>query len=172
MMSAADLESTRERGAAIKMEERQAMVETIDKGLVERPSFSFRLQLSLGFLLLFFLSMAIIIGSMTAIKRIQNKFNFFQASERFLFEVEQARRWEKNYFLYGTNLTDAAQSASNAKILLSQSLESYQEVYPEQATQIVYNLDKYRALLEELVVLDKRSGIDPAQKQLIETALR
>jgi len=172
MMSAAELESTRERGATIKMEERKAMVETIDKKLVERPSFSFRLQLSLGFLLLFFLSMAIIIGSMTAIKRIQNKLHFFQASEKFLFEVEQARRWEKNYFLYGTNLTDAAQSASNAKILLSQSLESYQKVYPEQATQIVYNLDNYRALLEELVVRDKRSGIDPAQKQLIEAALR
>jgi len=171
MMSAAELESTREQGSTIKGE-RRAMVETIDKGLAERPSFSFRLQLTLGFLLLFFLSMAIIIGSMTAIKRIQNKFHFFQASERFLFEVEQARRWEKNYFLYGTNLTDAAQSAGNAKILLSQSLESYQKVYPEQATQIVYNLEKYRELLEELMVLDKRSGIDPARKQLIETALR
>ena len=172
MMSAAELEATREQGATIKMEERKAMVETIDKGLVERPSFSFRLQLTLGFLLLFFLSMAIIIGSMTAIKRIQNKLHFFQASEKFLFEVEQARRWEKNYFLYGTNLTDAAQSASNAKILLSQSLESYQKVYPEQATQIVYNLEKYRELLEDLVVLEKRSGINPARKQLIETTLR
>lgn len=172
MMNAAELEATRKQGSTIKMEERKAMVETVDKGLVERPSFSFRLQLTLGFLLLFFLSMAIIIGSMTAIKRIQNKLHFFQASEKFLFEVEQARRWEKNYFLYGTNLTDAAQSASNAKILLSQSLESYRKVYPEQATQIVYNLEKYRELLEELMVLDKRSGIDPARKQLIETALR
>ena len=158
MMNAAELEATRKQGSTIKMEERKAMVETVDKGLVERPSFSFRLQLTLGFLLLFFLSMAIIIGSMTAIKRIQNKLHFFQASEKFLFEVEQARRWEKNYFLYGTNLTDAAQSASNAKILLSQSLESYRKVYPEQATQIVYNLEKYRELLEELMVLDKRSG--------------
>ena len=172
MMSAAELESTREHGSTIKMEERKAMVETIDKGLAARSSFSFRLQLSLGFLLLFFLSMAIIIGSMTAIRHIQNKLHFFQDSEKFLFEVEQARRWEKNYFLYGTNLTDAAQSASNAKILLSQSLESYRKVYPEQATQIVYNLEKYRELLEDLVVLDKRSGIDPARKQLIETALR
>jgi signal transduction histidine kinase len=171
MINAAELESTREQDATIK-EERKAMAATIDKGLVERPSFSFRMQLTLGFLLLFFVSMAIIIGSMTAIKRIQNKLHFFQTSEKFLFEVEQARRWEKNYFLYGTNLTDAAQSASSAKTLLSQSLESHRKIYPEQATQIVYNLDKYRELLEELVVLDKRSGIDPARKQLIETALR
>jgi len=171
-MSAAELEATREQDSTIKTEERKAMAATIGKELVERPSFSFRLQLTLGFLLLFFLSMAIIIGSMTAIKRIQNKFHFFQTSEKFLFEVEQARRWEKNYFLYGTNLTDAAQSAGNAKILLFQSLESYQKIYPEAAAQIVYNLDKYRELLEELVVLDKRSGTDPARKQLIETALR
>lgn len=172
MMNAAELKSTGGQGAGADRDERKAMVETIDKSLGERPSFSFRLQLTLGFLLLFFLSMTIIIGSMTAIKRIQNKLHFFQASEKFLFEVEQARRWEKNYFLYGTNLTDAAQSASNAKIMLSQSLEPYQKTYPEQATQIIYNLDKYRELLEELVVLDKRSGFDPSQKQLIETALR
>lgn len=172
MRSAAERESTREHGATIKMEERKKMAETIDKGLAERPSLSFRSQLSLGFLLLFFLSMAIIIGSMTAIKRIQTKLYFFQASEKFLFQVEQARRWEKNYFLYGTNLTDAAQSASNAQILLSQSLESYQKTYPEQAARIVYNLDKYRELLEELVVMEKHSGTNPARKQLIETALR
>jgi len=172
MRSLAGTDSTTEHGETERMLERKAMAETIDKALVERPSFSFRLQFTLGFLLLFFLSMAIIIGSMTAIKRIQNKLYFFQTSEKFLFEVEQARRWEKNYFLYGTNLTDAAQSAGNAKILLSRTLEAYQKVYPEQATQIEYNLNNYRALLEELVVLDKRSGIDPARKQLIETALR
>ena len=110
--------------------------DSADRKLTERPSFSFRLQFALGFLLLFFLTMAIIIGSIMAINRIQKKLTFFQSSERFLFEVEQARRWEKNYFLYGTNLIDAAQSASNAKLLLSQNLKEYLQNLPRQTEQI------------------------------------
>ncbi|UCH22227.1 MAG: HAMP domain-containing protein [Deltaproteobacteria bacterium] len=172
MINPSTLEPTYTEGFKTDLQDRKPLLDTIDRRLIERPSFSFRLQLILGFLLLFFLSVTIIIGSMIAIKRIQNKLHFVQASERFLFEVEQARRWEKNYFLYGTNLIDAAQSASNAKILLSQNLKSYQKISPEQAAQIVYNLDKYRELLGELVVLEKRKGDAPARKQPIESALR
>jgi len=145
----------------------------VDRKLIERPSFSFRLQLILGFLLLFFLSMATIIGSMAAILQIQNKLRFVQATERFLFEIEQARRWEKNYFLYGTNLTDAAESASNAKILLSQNLKAYQEIAVQLAEQIVRNLDDYQNLLNELSLLDRRSPSgDLAKKHEIEIELR
>lgn len=171
-MSPAEVDPVKERYMSDAIKERDAAVATIDKALSERPSFSFRMQFSLGFLLLVCLSMAIIIGSMAAIKRIQNKLHFFEASQKFLFEVDQARRWEKNYFLYGTNLTDAAQSASNAKILLTQILEPYFRRYPEQASQITSNLDKYREVLDELVVLDKRGGSDPAKIQLIGSALR
>ena len=145
----------------------------IDRKLIERPSFSFRLQLILGFLLLFFLSMAIIIGSMTAISQIQNKLRFVLTTERFLFEVEEARRWEKNFFLYGTNLTDAAESASNAKILLSQNLKSYQKISQQQAEEIVKNLDNYQKLLNDLSLFNRKSPSDgPAKKHEIEIDLR
>ena len=145
----------------------------IDRKLIERPSFSFRLQLILGFLLLFFLSMAIIIGSMAAISQIQNKLRFVLSTERFLFEVEEARRWEKNFFLYGTNLTDAAESASKAKILLSQNLKSYQKISQQQAEEIVKNLDNYQKLLNDLSLFNRKSPSDgPAKKHEIEVELR
>jgi two-component system NtrC family sensor kinase len=155
------------------IKDRKILWDDIDQKLIERPSFSFRLQLILGFFLLFFLSMTIIIGSMSVINRIQKKLHFVQASERFLFEVEQTRRWEKNYFLYGTNLTDAAEGASNAKILLSQNLKSYQKISPQQAEAIVKSINNYQNFLQELSLIDRKNGRDDlAKMKKIEIDLR
>ncbi|MDO9565252.1 MAG: HAMP domain-containing sensor histidine kinase [Candidatus Desulfaltia sp.] len=117
--------------------------------------------------------MAIIVGSVIAINRIQKKLHFVQASERYLFEIEQARRSEKNYFLYGTNLENAVQNASNAKSILSQNLQKIVTVLSaEQTETIVVHLDRYRSLLQELMVLEK-NGIDSsAKKSKIENSLR
>ena len=172
MMKPSELEALLDGGLKAAARGKNTPVDAIDRELLKRPSFSFRLQLALGFLLLFILSLAIIIGSMIAINHIQKKLYFVQVSERFLFEVEQARRWEKNYFLYGTNLTDAAQSVINAKILLSSSMDSYKKISPRQAHKIVYNLNKYQDLLQELISWERRSQYDLERKQEIETALR
>lgn len=147
--------------------------DTADRELLERPGLSFRLQITLGFLLFFLLSMAIIIGSMVAINRIQKKLQFFQASEKFLFEIEQTRRWEKNYFLYGTNLDDADQSINNAKDILSQNLQKIDIIAsPRQTKMIVEHLDAYRSFLHQLEVLEKKGVNDAERKHEIETALR
>lgn len=144
-----------------------------DRELLERPSFSFRLQVTLGFLLLFILSLTIVMGSMFAINRIQEKIHSVQTWEKYLFNIEQARRWEKNYFLYGTNLDDADQNASNAKIILSQNLEKIVIIVsPGQTEMIVKHLDTYIKLLHELRVLGKKGIKETARKHEIETALR
>lgn len=163
--------SSNNSGASV-LENPNPLMDAIDRALVERPSFSFRLKLALGFLLLFFLSMAIIIGSMIAINRIQKKLQLAQASERFLFEVEQARRWEKNYFLYGTNLTDAAHSAENAKILLTANTDAFKKFSPRQTDKIIYHLNLYQKLLQELISLDRMGVYDLDRKREIETELR
>ncbi len=173
MINPTTIESTYNESSKMTIKDRKILWDDIDQKLIERPSFSFRLQLILGFFLLFFLSMTIIIGSMSVINRIQKKLHFVQASERFLFEVEQARRWEKNYFLYGTNLTDAAEGASNAKILLSQNLKSYQKISPQQAEEIVKNINNYQNLLQELSLIDRKNGRDDLLKmKKIENDLR
>jgi hypothetical protein len=77
------------------------------------------------------------------------------------------------FFLYGTNLTDAAESASNAKILLSQNLKSYQKISQQQAEEIVKNLDNYQKLLNDLSLFNRKSPSDgPAKKHEIEIDLR
>ncbi len=144
-----------------------------DRELLERPRFTFRLHMLLVFLLFSFLSMAIIIGSVIGINRIQKKLHFVQTSERYLFQIEQARRWEKNYFLYNTNLEDAVQSADNAKTLLSQNLKKVITVLSTKETDtIIKHLDRYRDLLQELIVLEKNGIENTEKKEEIETSLR
>lgn len=146
---------------------------TGSQDLLGRPRFSLRLHMLLVFILFSFLSMAIIVGSVIAINHIQKKLYFVQISERYLFDIAQARRWEKNYFLYDTNLEDAVQSAGNAKTILSQNLKKLITVLSaEETAMMIGHLEKYRSLLQELTVL-KKSGIEnTGKKHKIETSLR
>jgi signal transduction histidine kinase len=117
--------------------------------------------------------MALVLGSVIAINHIQKKLNFFQVSEKYLFDIAQARRWEKNHFLYGTNLEDAVQSANNAKIILSDNLKKVTIILStEKTATIVQHLDKYRELLQELTLLEKNRIENTEKKQEIETSLR
>lgn len=148
-------------------------LDTESQDLLGRPRFSLRLHMLLVFILFSFLSMAIIVGSVIAINHIQKKLYFVQISERYLFDIAQARRWEKNYFLYDTNLEDAVQSAGNAKTILSQNLKKLITVLSaEETAMMIGHLEKYRSLLQELTVL-KKSGIEnTGKKHKIETSLR
>lgn len=152
---------------------RKFVLNDADRELLERPRFSFRLNMLLIFALFCFLSMAIIIGSVIGISRIQKKLHFVEISDKYLFEIEQARRWEKNYFLYGTNLEDAVRSAATAETLLSRNLQKLKIVLSEKQTEtILVHLDKYKSLLQELVVLEKNRINNVEKKHEIETSLR
>ncbi|MBW1746599.1 MAG: hypothetical protein JRG74_13355, partial [Deltaproteobacteria bacterium] len=142
-------------------------------GVLSRPRFSLRTHILLMFILLSSLSMALVIGSVIGINHIQKKFSFFQISEKYLFDIAQARRWEKNYFLYGTNLEDAVQCANNAKKILSDNLKKVTIILSqEKTTTIIQHLDKYRELLQELTVLEKNRIKNTEKKHEIETSLR
>lgn len=151
----------------------QSETDIADRQLLSRPSLSFRLQITLVFILLSLVSMAIIIGSGVGINRIQKKVHFLQVSERYLFQIEQARRWEKNYFLYGTNLDDAIQSTGKAQTLFSENMGNIQIILSPGVTKaIIKDLDTYRDLLQELVTLEKMGDKEPKKIHKIETALR
>ena len=141
--------------------------------VLSRPRFSLRIHILMMFILLSSLSMALVIGSVIAINHIQKKFSFFQISEKYLFDIAQARRWEKNYFLYGTNLEDAVQTANNAKKILSDNLQKVTIILsPENTATVMQHLDKYSELLQELTVLEKNRIKNTGKKHEIETSLR
>ena len=164
------------KSSFINNSEKKTALDTEGRDLLARPRFSLRLHLLLVFILFSFLSMAIIIGSVIAISSIDKKMHFVQTSERYLFEIAQARRWEKNYFLYDTNLEDAVQSAGNAKTFLSQNLKKFITVLSaEETAGMIEHLEKYRSLLQDLQDLTvlKKNGIENTEKKnKIETSLR
>jgi len=58
--------------------------------LKQRPALSFRVEIVLGFMIFFVLAVAITLGAMFMLNRVQHRFAAVQTWERFLFHVEQA----------------------------------------------------------------------------------
>ncbi len=144
-----------------------------ERELLERPAFSFRFQIILGFLIVFLLSVAIIIGAMVAVNHIQRRIITFQTWQRFLFDIEQARRWEKNFFLYGTNLQEALDSSHEAQKILKENLEALEAISgPRGKDEVVFHLSKYHALLQDLYQLAQAGTLSVRLKDELEGNLR
>ncbi len=89
----------------------------MDRALRERPSFSIRSRLLLAFTLFFVLTLGITLWTMEILGDVHEKILFLEVADDFKVELQQARRFEKNFLLYGTNLDDARQHAVRAQQL-------------------------------------------------------
>lgn len=119
--------------------------------LLGRPSFNFRLQIILGFFTFFILSVVITLGAMVIISRVERKIETASTWERFLYNIEQARRWEKNFFLYGTNLDDALESTAAARKILDDNLHHLERMsIPWHKEEIISDLESYQISLQML----------------------
>lgn len=92
---------------------------------MERPRISIRFRIIISFLLAFFFLLAIATGSMYFISRLDSRYTFFDEAGNFAFEIQQARRCEKNFFLYGakSDLYDALSYIGNAAHIIETSNE-------------------------------------------------
>jgi two-component system, NtrC family, sensor kinase len=141
--------------------------------LLGRPTFYFRLQIILGFFTFFILSVVITAGAMLTINRIEKKIDTVRTWEQFLFNIEQARRWEKNYFLYGTNLPEALQSIEEARQILEENLAYLEHMsIPWQKEEILRHLDLYHAGLKRLAPMVANENNTMVARAEIETDLR
>ena len=75
-----------------------------EKGLAERPTMSIRTKITMGFVVLFVLCALASITFWVMGSRIDRKLIFTETVNRYAFEVQQARRYEKNFFLYRTGI--------------------------------------------------------------------
>jgi len=94
--------------------QREAVDEPADMALQQRPSVSIRTRISLAFALIFALCLSITLWAMFALSEVQDKISFLQLADSYTSEVQEARRYEKNFLLYGTNLDDAIQHLTRA----------------------------------------------------------
>jgi signal transduction histidine kinase len=139
-----------------------------DRALKQRPLFTIRAQLLLAFGLFFLLSLGITLWSIAMLAGIQEGILFLEVAGDYKAEIQQARRFEKNYLLYGQNLDDAREHVANAQRLTVQNTEPFIGVVGEEAL-----MTMNQRLAAYLNVLDQLSEAEtPEERIRFETELR
>jgi len=135
--------------------------ELVIKALEQRPKFSIKMQIYFSFLLAFVLTFGVVTAHLIGIYDMENQIHFLEISNSYLFQIQQVRRFEKNFFMHGTNLDDALESLGEAKkILTTNSLRWGTMMSGDSINVILPHLQNYEKLLLELSSLsgDRRSG--------------
>ncbi|MBW2262734.1 MAG: HAMP domain-containing protein [Deltaproteobacteria bacterium] len=133
----------------------EELTQKVDKALLERPGFSIRARLALVFLLFFILSAATTIGTWMLLARLQTRLQFIEIADQLNNEALQARRFEKNYFLYGTNLEDVLRHIETAHRHLSSSKVEFGSIVGmESLERLERHLGRYRELIFQLRQLE------------------
>jgi signal transduction histidine kinase len=113
--------------------------------------------------------------SITIVSRIRTKVVFMEAAVNYTFEIQQARRFEKNYFLYRTNLTDALEHVQNARAILEAQQHSITAVVGQSGFDTMSrHLNRYRELLSRLSKISptRDADLDTSRLRAIEAELR
>lgn len=145
----------------------------LQKALLERPGISIRTRLILGFLSLFFLSAVVTAAAWVMLSRLEVRLRFLEVADRYTMEIQQARRFEKNYFLYGTGLSDLMEHVENSRKLLDDAQAEAGKVLTTSDLKLMQeHLKLYQGLVERL----EKAHADPRamekEKAGIESDLR
>lgn len=151
----------------------EAALAQAQKGLAERPTMSIRRKIILGFVALFLLCAGASITFWIMGSRIDQKLIFTETVNHYAFEIQQARRYEKNFFLYQTNLPDALENVQTAREILKKESENITAVIgPQKLNTMMVHLDRYEKLLNDLRALKARPPGQAGSFSEIEGELR
>ena len=129
---------------------------------------SIRTRLILAFLLIIGFSIIINGWVIFILYKLEYKNHFLEITESYMNEIQQARRFEKNYLLYGTNLKDALEHLYLAKILLEDNRAKITKILlGEDINVLLQHANNYERFL-----LDIGKTTDPSAKKKIEKELR
>ncbi len=145
-----------------------------EQALMERPELSIRTRITVVFVLLFVLCSTITAAAVAFLTTFRAKIVFLETAASYSFEIEEARRNEKNFFLYGTGLPEAMASAALAGTQLDRNADRMRSVVGSaEYEEMVASLRRYRGLLAELVSADTAGAVDAAaRRRAIEVPLR
>lgn len=136
--------------------------------LSQRPSISIRAKVAISFSLFFILSFTVTGWSYWILTRLENKIDFLEIADSYLVEIQQARRFEKNYLLYRTDLDDALEHLKTADEILTKNSEKIERILGKDhfKTMVSY-MTKYH---EQLILLE--GAQNDGEKELIVPKLR
>ncbi len=129
------------------------------KALQERPKISIRMQIYIS--LIFFLVVIVFIVAALGVAThyVEKKIEFLEVAYNYLFHIQQARRYEKNFFLYNTGLAEAVDSVRQAEEILERDAEPFRSVVGADVfDEILSQLREYGELLRELEGASAESG--------------
>ena len=114
---------------------------------------SIRAKIILSFIVFVILGSSISISVFWMLSEIEEKIEFLEISNRYMVEIQQARRFEKNYLLYKTNLEDVFEHITFAEKILG----SHKEIIEKTLGKAHFNtmhgfLDKYQ---DQISLLEK-----------------
>lgn len=134
-------------------------VEADAGALASRPRFSVRELIVVGYAVCFVLAVALNLLWIVTALRVQGKLHFLEIADSYLFEIQQARRYEKNFFLYGTDLQHALDHMRTAHGLLTANSEQLRSVAGERRFETMRpRSEYYLELLESLEAASKVQG--------------
>ena len=135
--------------------ERIQAVDVAKKALLSRKRLSLRLQICLSFFIVFLVAVvaAYVLGEANA--KVEKKLRFLEIANDFTVEIIQARRFEKNFFLYNTNLDDALENVYQAKAIFDRNIGELEQVLGrDNYKKMISNLNHYGEILEHLLAGD------------------
>ncbi len=135
-------------------------IEVARKALLGRKHLSMRFLMYLCFSLVFLIALGTAVTLIITNAQVEKKLRFLEITNDFTLEISQARRFEKNFFLYGTNLSDAMENIYHAKNILDQNRDELKKILGKDKheriiSSIVSNINDYQNLLNRLIKKDE-----------------
>lgn len=141
--------------------------------LDERPRFSLRNLIAIGFALCFLLAVALNLLWIVTTVRIQGKLHILEIADSYLFEIQQARRYEKNFLLYGSDLEHAVDHMRIAHGLLMVNSKQLRRVIGETRFETMRpRSQRYLDLLEDLAATPRSRGLSEEDIRATEVEMR
>ncbi len=147
---------------------------SVERAFRERPSFGIRARLVLGFLSFVLFAVAVIIGAWILLSRLEDRLRFLEAVDHYTMEIQQTRRFEKNYFLHNANLQDLQDHLAEARrLLVAAEPDAAKVLTMPELHRMQAHLDRYESVIARLLAGEGSEGsADPAERHAIESELR
>ncbi len=127
------------------------------RALLARPGVSIRTRLTIGFLAIFIVALGATAVTWVIVFRLDDKLEFVARSDKFANEIQQCRRFEKNFFLYGSDLADLLKHLEAARtVLIGVKAELGRVIGPDQIKALEDDLEAYNELVFELVEIHRK----------------
>lgn len=145
--------------AVRKVYDQMEVIETARQALLSRKPFSLKTQIFIANGLVFVLVLGVAWALISNIYRIQSRLQFLEFVNEFSIEIQQARRYEKNFFLYGTNLDDALENIHLAKSIFAGNADQFASILGiAQQRDVLVKLGSYEDLLLQLKEIQRSDG--------------